>query len=125
MILIKLFWIHHHLCQKQENQEGRKTKQKRIRKIQRNRKTKKYAICLHNIVINFMSDTSILLETPDNIKINKKQYQKIIFINNALEDGWSIKKINEKYIFTKKHENRREIFQEDYLENFIISNFKT
>jgi hypothetical protein len=72
-----------------------------------------------------MSDTSILLETPDNIKINKKQYQKIIFINNALEDGWSIKKINEKYIFTKKHENRREIFQEDYLENFIVSNFKT
>lgn len=72
-----------------------------------------------------MSDTSILLETPDNIKINKKQYQKIIFINNALEDGWSIKKMNEKYIFTKKHENRREIFQEDYLENFIISNFKS
>jgi hypothetical protein len=72
-----------------------------------------------------MSDNSILLETPDNIKINKKQYQKIIFINNALEDGWSIKKINEKYIFTKKHENRREIFQEDYLENFIVSNFKT
>jgi hypothetical protein len=72
-----------------------------------------------------MSDTSILLETPDNIKINKKQYQKIIFINNALEDGWSIKKMNEKYIFTKKHENRREIFQEDYLENFIVSNFKT
>ena len=72
-----------------------------------------------------MSDTSILLENPDNIKINKKHYQKIIFINNALEDGWSIKKMNEKYIFTKKHENRREIFQEDYLENFIISNFKT
>jgi|LauGreDrversion4_2_1035121.scaffolds.fasta_scaffold00146_26 hypothetical protein len=72
-----------------------------------------------------MSDTSILLETPDNIKMNKKQYQKFIFINNALEDGWSIKKINEKYIFTKKHENRREILQEDYLENFIISNFKT
>jgi hypothetical protein len=72
-----------------------------------------------------MSDTSILLETPDNTKINKKQYQKMIFINNALDDGWSIKKMNEKYIFTKKHENRREIFQEDYLENFIISNFKT
>lgn len=72
-----------------------------------------------------MSDTSIFLETPDIIKINKKQYQKFIFINNALEDGWSIKKTNEKYIFTKKHENRREIFQEEYLENFIISNFKT
>lgn len=72
-----------------------------------------------------MSDTSILLETPDNTKINKKQYQKFVFINNALDDGWSIKKMNEKYIFTKKHENRREIFQEDYLENFIVSNFKS
>jgi hypothetical protein len=72
-----------------------------------------------------MSDSSISLETPDIIKMNKKQYQKYIFINNALEDGWSIKKINEKYIFTKKHENRREIFQEDYLENFIVSNLKT
>jgi hypothetical protein len=72
-----------------------------------------------------MSDSSILLETPDIVKMNKKQYQKYIFINNALEDGWSIKKVNEKYIFTKKHENRREIFQEDYLENFIVSNFKT
>jgi hypothetical protein len=72
-----------------------------------------------------MSDTSILLETPDIIKMNKKQYQKFVFINNALEDGWCIKKIDEKYIFTKKHENRREIFQEDYLENFIVSNFKT
>jgi hypothetical protein len=72
-----------------------------------------------------MSDNSIFLETPEHIQMNKKQYQKFIFINNALEDGWSIKKINEKYIFTKKHENRREIFQEDYLENFIISNFKT
>jgi hypothetical protein len=69
-----------------------------------------------------MSDTSILLETPDNTKINKKQYQKIIFINNALEDGWSIKKINEKYIFTKKHEGKREILKTEYLETFIHSN---
>jgi len=41
---------------------------------------------------------------------------------NALEKGWAIKKAQESYIFTKKHENKKEIFQENYLEEFIKSN---
>ena len=41
------------------------------------------------------------------------------FIINALEEGWTIKKKKDSYIFLKKHENRREIFQEDYLETFL------
>ena len=55
----------------------------------------------------------------NNIQMNKKAFQKMVFIMNALQDGWSVKKSNDAYIFTKKHENRREIFQEDYLENFL------
>lgn len=64
------------------------------------------------------------LEIPDNIKMDRKHFQKLMFLNNALNDGWSIKKSAENYIFTKKHENKREIFQENYLENFIVSNLK-
>jgi hypothetical protein len=63
------------------------------------------------------------LNLPSNIQMNKKTFQKMIFITNALEQGWSVKKSNDSYIFTKKHENRREIFQENYLENFVLSNF--
>ena len=55
----------------------------------------------------------------NNIQMNKKAFQKMVFIMNALQDGWSIKKSNDSYVFTKKHENRREIFQEEYLENFL------
>ena len=51
-----------------------------------------------------------------------KQIQKMVFIMNALEKGWSIKKQQDKYIFTKKHENKREIFEENYLERFIVNN---
>lgn len=51
------------------------------------------------------------------------KFQKMLFIMNALEKGWSVKKSQDSYIFTKKHENRREIFQENYLETFIHSNF--
>jgi hypothetical protein len=69
-----------------------------------------------------MDKTSILNTVPSNIQMNKKQFQKMIFIVNALEQGWSVKKSQDSYIFTKKHENRREIFQENYLENFILQN---
>ena len=58
--------------------------------------------------------------TSDNfIKIDKTEFQKMIFINNVINDGWTVKKYENSYIFTKKHENRREIFQENYLESFI------
>ena len=69
-----------------------------------------------------MSETPTLLniDLPKNIQMERKKFQKMLFITNALEDGWTVKKSQDSYIFTKKHENRREIFQENYLENFII-----
>jgi hypothetical protein len=69
-----------------------------------------------------MSDKCIDLELNSNITLDKPKFQKMIFIMNALEKGWSIKKNGDSYIFTKKHENRREIFMESYLEKFMISN---
>lgn len=78
---------------------------------------------------NYIMDTTIietsLLELPQNIKIDKPSFQKMMFIMNALDNGWSVKKSTDSYIFTKKHENRREIFQEDYLEHFLITNAST
>jgi hypothetical protein len=56
--------------------------------------------------------------------IDKTQVQKMIFIMNALNDGWSVKKSQDKYIFSKKHENKREIFQEEYLATFILQNMQ-
>jgi hypothetical protein len=66
-----------------------------------------------------------IIEIPSNIKVDRPTFQKMIFITNALDQGWSIKKSNNHYIFTKKHENRKEIFQENYLETFVSSNFAT
>jgi hypothetical protein len=62
-------------------------------------------------------------ELQDNIKIEKSVLRKLLFLENALEQGWTIKKSDDSYIFTKKHENRKEIFKENYLEKFLISNF--
>ena len=58
-----------------------------------------------------------------NFNIPKQsQIQKMIFIMNALDQGWSIKKTKDSYIFTNKHENRKEIFMEHYLEKFVGDN---
>lgn len=65
-----------------------------------------------------MSDRII----PHKIEIPYKAFQRMIFINNAIEHGWTIKKSQDSYIFYKKHENKKEIFQSDYLEKFIESN---
>jgi len=53
-----------------------------------------------------------------------KQLQKMIFVMNALNDGWSVKKSQDKYIFSKKHENKVEVFQEEYLATFILQNMR-
>ena len=56
--------------------------------------------------------------------VDKIELQKMLFIMNALNDGWSVKKSNDKYIFSKKHENKVEVFQEEYLATFILQNMR-
>jgi len=58
----------------------------------------------------------------NNMKINPIVFKKMNLIYNALEEGWSIKKQNTSYIFTKKHENKKEIIEDSYLLKFMNSN---
>ncbi len=54
--------------------------------------------------------------------IDQIKMQKMLFIYNAIEDGWAVKKKDETYIFTKNHENKKEVFLESYLKKFIKQN---
>jgi hypothetical protein len=67
--------------------------------------------------------TKLEIPSDQQNQLTRSQYKKMVFIQNALDQGWTVKKSQDSYIFTKKHENRREIFQENYLETFLISNF--
>ena len=46
----------------------------------------------------------------------------MVFLYNALDNGWSIKKKLNSYIFTKNHEGKKEIFDEGYLAIFMKDN---
>ena len=67
---------------------------------------------------------NIEIKLPNEIILDNYTVQKMIFINNALESGWSIKKVAEKYIFSKRHENKREVYLDSYLETFLNNNMK-
>ena len=65
---------------------------------------------------------NINVHLPDKIEIDNIMMQKMVFIYNALENGWDIKKNNEKYIFSKKHEGKKEVFLDSYLRQFLENN---
>ena len=55
---------------------------------------------------------------------NEKNVIKETIILNAIEDGWSVQKKGDFYIFRKKHENKKEILSEEYLKMFLCSKSK-
>ena len=42
------------------------------------------------------------------------------FIMMELNEGWTVKKRGDHFLFVKKHENKREVLEESYLENFVM-----
>lgn len=56
------------------------------------------------------------------IKVDAIKMQKMVFIYNALEEGWNIEKKKDLYIFNKKHENKKEVYLDEYLKSFIEGN---
>jgi hypothetical protein len=65
------------------------------------------------MVININSN----LESLDVITL-----QKMAFIYNSIESGWSVNKKDDKFVFNKKHEGKKEVFLDSYLQEFIKDN---
>ena len=67
------------------------------------------------------------LMSKETIDMNKELRQEIyimIFLMNALESGWSIRKKDNKFVFRKRHNHRKEVYSDDYLVNFLKNNLK-
>ena len=54
--------------------------------------------------------------------IDRMKFQKMVLLFNSLEEGWTIKKKADSYIFTKKHEGKKEVFEDSYLLIFMKTN---
>ena len=54
---------------------------------------------------------------------NKKDFSKMMFIYNAIEDGWNVQKTKNSYKFSKHKSKEKQVFTEDFLNNFITKYF--
>jgi hypothetical protein len=72
-------------------------------------------------------DINQISNSIDERNIDYKDIQKMIFIFNALNDGWSVRKIdNDKFEFIKNNEKiQKEIVLEDCIKKFIKYNITT
>jgi hypothetical protein len=72
-------------------------------------------------------DIKLNLETlkdleNNNVKIDVIMFQKMLLLYNSIEQGWSVKKRNNSYVFTKNHEGKKEVFEDTYLLKFMKTN---
>jgi hypothetical protein len=61
------------------------------------------------------------LENND-IKMDVVTFQKMYFLYNSLEHGWTVKKNKNSYVFTKPHDGKKEVLEESYLLKFMKLN---
>lgn len=67
-------------------------------------------------------DIKINVDPLKNLKVDNNKFQKMLILFNSIEQGWTVKKKKESYVFTKQHENRKEIMDDSYLVNFMMTN---
>ena len=68
------------------------------------------------------SNIDLKFEIPTDINIDLIKLQQLSFIYNAIDAVWSVKKRDNKYIFSKKHEGKKEVYLETYLQKFVEAN---
>ena len=64
----------------------------------------------------------INIKTAANLEVDFMKLQKMAFIYNAIESGWAVNKNEDKYVFNKKHEGKKEVFLDSYLQEFLKNN---
>ena len=66
-------------------------------------------------------DTFKDLENED-LKVDAIKFQKMVLLFNSIEQGWSVKKKEGSYVFSKPHENKKEVLEDSYIMKFMKTN---
>ena len=57
-----------------------------------------------------------------NLNIDPIKFQKMLILFNSIEQGWSVKKRGDAYVFSKNHEGKKEVLEDAYLMKFMKTN---
>lgn len=65
---------------------------------------------------------TIHIDIEQNLKVDCIKLQKMAFVFNAVESGWNVSMNDGNYVFTKRHEGKKEIYLDTYVKSFIKKN---
>tara|TARA_B100000902_G_scaffold396518_2_gene457743 strand:+ start:1646 stop:1873 length:228 start_codon:yes stop_codon:yes gene_type:complete len=65
---------------------------------------------------------TIDINAPENLKIDYIKLQKMAFVYNAVQSGWKVSMKDDTYVFTKKHEGKKEIYLDTFVKSFVEKN---
>ena len=63
-----------------------------------------------------------MLNPTMTIEEDPKSLAKLMFISNALNKGWAVRKRGDKYVFRKKHNGDVSVFSKTFVEDFVREN---
>ena len=72
--------------------------------------------------MDFKINLESLKNLEDNYKIDTIQFQKMVLLFNAIEEGWTVKRRKDSYVFTRNNENQIEVLHDSYLIKFMKTN---
>lgn len=58
----------------------------------------------------------------ESVKLDMIKFQKMVLLFNSIEQGWNVKKREGAYVFSKPHENKKEVLEDSYIKKFMKSN---
>tara|TARA_B100000674_G_scaffold490513_1_gene506507 strand:- start:2063 stop:2290 length:228 start_codon:yes stop_codon:yes gene_type:complete len=65
---------------------------------------------------------TIRINAPENLKVDYIKLQKMAFVYNAVQSGWKVSMNGDTYVFTKKHEGKKEIYLDTFVKSFVEKN---
>jgi hypothetical protein len=76
-----------------------------------------------NILMDVKVNLDIIKDLENtNVKVDVIKFQKMLLLFNSIEQGWSVKKRGDSYIFNKNHEGKKEVLEDSYLLRFMKTN---
>lgn len=63
-----------------------------------------------------------LKETPCIASYDTHTCAQMMFVFNAIQNGWSVRKEKDQFVFSKHHRESREVLDRGYLDTFLAAN---
>tara|TARA_Y100000389_G_C17366848_1_gene466780 strand:- start:920 stop:1150 length:231 start_codon:yes stop_codon:yes gene_type:complete len=65
---------------------------------------------------------TIAAPSVEATQIDCMTLQKMAFVYNAVQSGWSVKKRDGAYVFSRRHRGEKQIYLDSFLKSFVEEN---